>query len=146
MITLTGIPKIVAFFICLAFVIAYFKDVTIVIFGKEDFRSAAIAAARQAIIKHQDWAALRVGDPPYLIREGLEDTISRVLQNNLNVGPKELNVRMNVQTSPALLSLAVDANYSSSLLKLLKENNILVNVPVQTTEIIESKYDAKNYE
>lgn len=136
----------VAFFICLAFVIAYFQDVTIVVFGKEDFRSAAIAAARQAIIKHQDWAALRVGDPPYLMREGVEDTISRVLQNNLNVGAKELHVRMSAQTSPALLSLAIDADYSSSLLKLMKENNILVNVPVQTTEIIESKYDAKNYE
>jgi hypothetical protein len=76
----------------------------------------------------------------------LEDTISRVLQNNLNVGTKELHVRMSTQTSPALLSLAIDADYSSSLLKLLKENNILVNVPVQTTEIIESKYDMKNYE
>ncbi|MGG1303747.1 hypothetical protein ABE205_05310 [Brevibacillus agri] len=136
----------VAFFICLAFVIAYFQDVTIVVFGKEDFRSAAIAAARQAIIKHQDWAALRVGDPPYLMREGVEDTISQVLQNNLNVGAKELHVRMSAQTSPALLSLAIDADYSSSLLKLMKENNILVNVPVQTTEIIESKYDVKNYE
>ncbi|WP_148039108.1 hypothetical protein [Brevibacillus gelatini] len=136
----------VAFFICLAFVIAYFQDVTIVVFGKEDFRSAAIAAARQAIIKHQDWAALRVGDPPYLMREGLEDTISQVLQNNLNVGAKELHVRMSAQTSPALLSLAIDADYSSSLLKLMKENNILVNVPVQTTELIESKYDVKNYE
>lgn len=146
MITLTGIPKMVAFFICLAFVIAYFQDVTIVVFGKEDFRSASIAAARQAIIKHQDWAALRVGDPPYLMREGVEDTISQVLQNNLNVGAKELHVRMSAQTSPALLSLAIDADYSSSLLKLMKENNILVNVPVQTTEIIESKYDVKNYE
>ncbi|MBA4533801.1 hypothetical protein [Brevibacillus halotolerans] len=136
--------KMFAFFIALAFLMALFRDMYIVTYAKEDFRSSAIAAARQAIIKHQDWAALRTGDPPYLMKDGLEKTIRRVVLNNLNVGAKKIDVRMYAQSTPAMLSISMDADYSSTLLKLLKQDD-KVNVPVATVEIIESKYKEYNY-
>ncbi|CAI8943313.1 Transporter [Brevibacillus sp. IT-7CA2] len=142
---MTGIPKMIAFFIAIAFVIAFFKDMTTVAFVKEDFRGAVQSAAQTVAIKHMDWAALRVGDPPYLIQDGIEETVKNVVSKNLNMKTESMNVQMVSESTPAYIALTVKSNYDSTLLALLNQTSTLVEVPARVVEIIESKYTEYNY-
>ncbi|MDT3417169.1 hypothetical protein QO009_003064 [Brevibacillus aydinogluensis] len=142
---MTSMPKLFAFFISLICFTAFFKDVVYLAFGKDDFRRAAQSAAETVVLKHMDWAALRVGDPPYLIQEGIEETIKEQVAQNINLKAKSMNVKMISQSTPAYIGLTLNTNYESSILSLTHQSDTLDDVPVRVVEIIESKYTSKNY-
>ncbi|WP_126430019.1 hypothetical protein [Brevibacillus marinus] len=142
---MTSIPKLIAFFITVVYIFCLFTDFTVIAFGKADYQSGINAAAEKAVLKHMDWAALRVGDPPYLIQEGLEETIRDSMNQNANLRAENLRALMVSESTPAYLALTMNTHYTSSTLKLLNQNVATVEIPVRVVEIIESKYTDYNY-
>lgn len=140
---MTGIPKMIAFFIAIAFIISFFKDITIVAYAKDDFRSSVQASAQTVALKHMDWGALRKGKP-YLMQEGIEETVQNVMKQNLNLKVDSMNVKIGSQSVPAYIALTINSKYDSSTLSLLHLSNTLVEVPVRVVEIIEAKDTEKN--
>lgn len=142
---MTSIPKLIAFFITLVYIFSLFTDFTVLAFGKSDYQAAVHAAAEKAVLKHMDWAALRVGDPPYLIQEGLEDTIQDSMNQNVNLRADNMKVQMVSESIPAYLALTTNTRFSSSTLRLLHQSVTKLEIPVRVVQIIESKYTTKNY-
>ncbi|UFJ41328.1 hypothetical protein LOK74_01975 [Brevibacillus humidisoli] len=140
-----GIAKFIAFFLFLTVFVAYFVDIAVISFSKEDLRSSAVSAAKNAVIRHMDWAALRVGQPPYLLTEGIDETIENVIETSTNFRGVELEVEYHARSTPAVLSLIVEGSYPSSFLELSDyDQGERALIPVRVTEIIESKYTTEN--
>jgi len=132
-------PKMIAFFIAIALLFAAIRDVTLASVARKDLQRTAIDVTETVARRHMDWAALRVGQPPYIIQDGVEDTIEKVFQQQTDIKLDRVMVRKHLQSTPAIMGVTLESNYKSMLFSILGESVVDIPVTSRAIEIIEAK-------
>jgi|GEM_PF-5889451 len=139
------VPFFVATVVVVLFLTTWLKDLTYTASGKEDFRRTTEAAAEAVAIRHMDWAALRVGAAPYLMQDGVEETLTKVANQNTDTSASSMEMQVYISSTPAVVGIVSNSTFSSSTSSFLKSDDINISDPVRVVEIIESKYTEYNY-
>lgn len=136
----------------------FFFDLILVFTGTEEMRTMSNSAASDLVINHMDWAALRTGDAPRIIKDisvgteyGLdlrsyEATVERNLKKPTLHSISRLQARtvLHEPEHPPYAAVASMTAAKSNLGELLDYESINV-IKREAIYIIESKYEDYNY-
>lgn len=153
------IPKLIGFFIIMAILISFSRDIAIGAFGKEEHRGANLSSGNAVVVKHLDWGTLRVGHSPKLLEKvaledgssyTLDETINETMKKNRKLPIKRKDVEIVLSEGVALIGINSRTDYQSSFISLVNKmaddsREEWIDVPNRSVHIIEAKQELYPY-